>query len=967
MPKKPLYQFFPVYQGQRREHHTPRKYRMLPRTKTNINGRKSRNRQHEPTGKEVTVRQNDAPAQFVYGRARVGGVMTFVHNVETLGHLHTVISMTRGLITSIDEVYFNEDRITFGTPPLGWADGGVKPDGTVTDVYANRVFARMFTGDFDQPVQPDLAAQSAALFPGLWTTDHRQRGVGGVYMILAFAADMAPDGLPELSFVVKGKPVYDPRTDTTAYSNNAALVIADYLTDPVNGCGVEWANVDTASLEAAADVCDGAVTLRDGSTEPRYTIDAMFQTDETRKEVLEKMMTAWGGALGWENGQVYFTPAAWVAPAVTLTLGDLRSDVTVKTAISKRDLFNAVRGEFVSPAAGWQLADFPPVTNVYYQEQDGGEQIFYDATYPCTISPATCQRLAKIELERMRQPLEVTATFGLSALAVRAGENVALTMDRYGWTAKPFEVVECEIVLDTSGQAPELAVELQLRETAEGVYDWANGEETVGDLAPNTNLPNPFSVPAVANLALASGTAQLYIRADGTVFTRIKVTWQAFTNLFISSGGFVEIQYKQSAAAEWDSATPVAADNNSTHILDVQDGAFYDVRARARNAVGIVGEWSTVPNYFVVGKTEPPSDVLGFGGTINEFDVRLYWDAVPDLDLSHYELRVSDATQTWATAEFVAEVKATQYVQNLRPVSTYYYLIKAVDTSGNYSQNAAALAVGVTPPSAVQIRHTVVGENIRLEWTQATGPHAIEDYDVRHGVSYDLSARVARIKGTVLNVKGAWVNTRRFWVAAYDVAGNLGIPAFRDVTIYAPFAVVNLTAQVIDNNVLLRWGASPGGTLPVEAYRVYRGDVLESAELIGEVKGTFAAIFEIYAGNYVYWVVPVDTAGNVGQPSQVGAKVDQPPDFELLVDVILDPANADTLDNIRIEKVSAPPEILAEPPIPGTEPPGEVYGSMLTGLTYTGSGLYATPTVTGPPGGEAFGAGLAGLTYPGSA
>jgi hypothetical protein len=37
---------------------------------------------------------------------------------------------------------------------------------------------------------------------------------------------------------------------------------------------------------------------------------------------------------------------------------------------------------------------------------------------------------------------------------------------------------------------PRLSIDLVLRETASGVFDWSSGEETAIDLAPNTMLPN---------------------------------------------------------------------------------------------------------------------------------------------------------------------------------------------------------------------------------------------------------------------------------------------------------------------------------------------------------------------------------------------------------------------------------------------------------------------------------------------
>ena len=99
---------------------------------------------------------------------------------------------------------------------------------------------------------------------------------------------------------------------------------------------------------------------------------------------------------------------------------------------------------------------------------------------------------------------------------------------RMGWTGKDFEVVSWSLVIEEdAANAPLLGVDLGLRETATTVYDWASGEETLIDPAPNTTLPDPFVVAPPTSLVLTSGTAALFLKIDGTVVSRIKVNWTA--------------------------------------------------------------------------------------------------------------------------------------------------------------------------------------------------------------------------------------------------------------------------------------------------------------------------------------------------------------------------------------------------------------------------------------------------------
>lgn len=907
----------------------PRIKKKVKRTKTNVNPRRSKNKKTQPRGKDVSIRQSDAPWQIIYGRARVGGVWAYANAVVSA--LHMVIILAGCRLTSVDEYFCDDNRIVGGdTPDPRWATGAYKTDGTFTAAYNEKAFIAFMDGDPDQPVQPDLIVQSDS-FPNSmkWTADHRLRGLAYVYNLLMFDNGAFPEGLPDLYYEVRGKPVYDPRTTLTEYSTNAALIVADYLTDTRYGCKIPWTSIDTDVLIASADVCDELVNRLQGTDEKRYEINFSFECDDPKYDVLEKMLTAMAGKITCIGGMYKIYAGYYRTPEVSLSRSDLRGNIRMQTRVPRRDNFNALKAKFVSPEKKWEVSDAPVVKNDFYRDQDNGERVYEDMTFPCTISSSCAQRLMKIELERIRQPITFSASFSLKAFLAEAGDVISYTDSRYGWTAKPFEIMELDFSLDTNGgDAPEIHIELQLRETASAVWDWNSGFETNVDLSPNTDLPNPFQTEIPLGLMLQSGTDQLYIRSDGTVFSRIKVSWNTLTNFFITSGGRIEIHYKQSALSDWSEATSVAGDTTFTHILDVADGEYYDVRIRSVNAIGSRSDWATVLNHLVIGKTAPPSDVEGFSAQVGDFGIRLLWTAASDRDVKLYEIRQADISLVWDYAVFVQKVQGTEITLDVRRSGSYYFAIKAVDTSENYSLNPTFLLVIIDGPSAVEVRHTITGPNVLLTWSESVARFAIDLYEIRYGDSYLGSRFVTLTKGSSFAYKVQWSGNRRFWVTAVDVAGNYGTPSFRDVQIYPPFAVNNLTAQVIDNNVLLRWEAALGGTMPISHYVVKKGATWEVAELIGTVGGTFTAIFEILAGTFAYWVAAVDSADNEGIPNSVGAEVDEPPDFKLITDIFLDPDLADTLDNIVIEVTPEPPDLLDEGLLPGEHHEGDFAGAL---------------------------------------
>lgn len=559
------------------------------------------------------------------------------------------------------------------------------------------------------------------------------------------------------------------------YSDNAALVPADYLMDRTYGLKAPLAEIGETALNAAANVSDETVNLAAGGTESRYTCNGAFASQKTPQRILNELLSAMGGQVAYVSGQFNLYAAAYRAPTLTLTESDMRSALRIETRQSRQENFNAVKGIYTSPGDNWQAADYPPVTNAKY-EADDGERTWFDLALPYTISASMAQRLAKITLERMRQSITVRVMGKMTSFELEPPDVVQLTNLRLGWTAKPFELRAGQFSLAPGEDgAPVIGYDLQLRETAAAVYDFikvdvtatpatdrlnatAHGlvegnavnfrttgtlpaglavgtvysvinptaddfqvTETVGgsavditdtgtgthtatmeaavDLAPNTGLPDPLLVFPPANVVLASGTAQLDIRLDGTIFSRIKVSWDAVLDEFVISGGQLEIQYKKTADANYQPLGFVAGSETFAFILDVRDGVAYDVRIRAVNSIGAVSAFITVLAHTVIGKTAPPADVTGFNAQQNGILATMKWNQVPDRDLKGYEIRFGVVGLSWEDAQPLTEVASGTLITtaSIPPgpqaiggtVQPWRLHIKAVDTTGNESVNAA--------------------------------------------------------------------------------------------------------------------------------------------------------------------------------------------------------------------------------------------------------------------------------------
>jgi hypothetical protein len=663
-------------------------------------------------GQLISQRNPAADARVIYGKVRTGG--TIVH-METIGSknetMHMAIVIAGHETNALNSLYVNDEKLSLsvvsteqrtGTRSVSDGEGGYYDEQyTYTVTLDNPYYSVNYKGstsviNVDYLFGTDTQSPMADLFAGSSAQGYAFKGLSVLGAKLVFNQDKFPQGLPNITAEVEGKKVYDPRTSTTAYSSNPALCIRDYLTNTSYGLGATGVEVDDDSFIAAADICDEDVDLAVGGTEKRYTLNGTFLTSEKPKDVLSKMLMSCGGNLTYVGGKWTIKVAEYRTPSMTLTDDDFVSEITIQGSVSRRDLFNAVKGTYSEPDALYQISSFPPVTNSTYSAQDN-ETIWKDIQFPFTTSVATCQRLAKIDLEKMRQQITVTVSCNMKAFALQTGDTVYLDIDRYGWSNKVFEVADWNFdFTDTeNGAAP--VVSMTLRETASGIYDWNSGNETVIDIAPNTNLPDPFTVnaPAVAI------TDVLEIAAE-TVITKLVVTISGETNFQDN----YEVQAKISTADEWINLGK--ASGNVFELYNVIDGAFYNVRARAINTLNVRSEWST-GIHEVIGKTAPPEDVTGFSINIVGTQAYLTWNPVGDLDLSHYRIRHARETTgaTYSNSIDIVTKVPRPSVFAVCPAMTGTYFIKAIDKLGNESLNSAEIVTIIEDIKGLNVIETV--------------------------------------------------------------------------------------------------------------------------------------------------------------------------------------------------------------------------------------------------------------------
>ncbi len=407
------------------------------------------------------VRQPITAHRVVYGETRVSGPVVFLHTrapagTDKLDILHVAVVVAAHEVDAIGDVYLNDQVVALDENGQALAAPFVR-DGTV--------FAQVWKhlGSPDQAADAVLAANSN----GRWTNAHRLRGRAWLHAQFRYDDKAFPSGIPNLSAVVRGRRVYDPRTEGTAWSDNPALCVLDYLRAPF-GLATPLDEIDLASFIAAANICDETVE-RPGGTEKRFTCNGVLDIAQRPIEALPPLLSSCAGRLTYTSGQWRLFVGAFLPPIAGLSEAHARDTITVKPRRSRRELINTVRGTFLSPVHSWQPTDYPPVTRQAYLDEDGGEEVSENLDLPFTRSPYMAQRIARIALETRRKQLVVQFPANLAGLRLVAGETVAVTLTRLG-------LVEVPMTVSTWRMTEEMGVDLALHQDSPDIYAVALGD-----------------------------------------------------------------------------------------------------------------------------------------------------------------------------------------------------------------------------------------------------------------------------------------------------------------------------------------------------------------------------------------------------------------------------------------------------------------------------------------------------------
>jgi hypothetical protein len=704
----------------------------------------------------INSQSNVDPIPVIYGRRRVGGTRVFIEvSGSSNEYLHLVLVLSEGPVTAIDNVYLDDVLSTdakftglltvtkhLGTPGEA-ADAALTADvpkwtsacklSNCAYLYVKLKYDRnAFSG------LPTITAdvRGRTLFD---PRDGQTRYSNNPALVLRdylsntiYGRGIASSAIDDTSIAAAAN-ACDVRITAPSFSDiftvsttTEALTFAQPI--PIDtGDGVKVSSTATVPSPLVAGTTYYAIKVTDTSYQlattlanayagvaidltsagsgqhtlaqvnyAAYACDGTIDTNQTTYDNVRALLTACRGMLVFSGGK--YRLVLDVATTAS-SFGFTESNITGSWVISqagKRAKYNRVTAGFYNPAKKWQ-PDLAMVESTALRATDNGLILEAKIDLPFTANSYRAQNIGQLTLNQSRYGLVVKFSAFQEGLRCEVGDVVPITHSTPGWSAKLFRIMQIEIKDNDE-------VYVVAREYSASVYTQAVLSPAA--VIAQSNLPDPFSVPAVSGLTLASGTSELLRLADGSVISRIRVGWTAPTEVYAQKGQ-VEVQSKATTDLGWSPVDIVAAELGVAWVSPVQDSASYNVRIRAINSIGVRGAWSqgTVQ---VVGKTAPPSDVpwLRLDGE------RLTWGPVSDIDLAGYRVRWQPGgSRSWSDAlELHTGLLAVSPWDLVTiPYGAGQILIKAVDTTGNESLNVTAIAcnLGDAPVENVFASYTL--------------------------------------------------------------------------------------------------------------------------------------------------------------------------------------------------------------------------------------------------------------------
>jgi hypothetical protein len=658
-------------------------------------------------GSKFATRAALAPRQIVYGKCRIGGTMVHIETTGTDNYLlHMVVALAGHEIEELTNLRLNDINCTTSTSTISGSTVY-----TVTNAdFRNSENDNKLDGNgalvrytFQDGSQTAVDGFMNAQLTTMGTTD-KFLGVAYIYIQMVFDAEKFGGGQPAVSFLVKGKNIYDPRTSANATTDlqrsNPALIIRDYLTNTQYGLKAKASEInDTTNaggIASAANTCDQNVTLADGiTTETRYTANGFTHFSANGNGVLEGLLSSMAGKMSYVNGQFTVFAGASQSPSLTITDDELLSPISVSTNSTSGELYNSVKPIYVDAALNYISTDaevFQDATLLSNDTPSGESTANYvkqmETQLPFTVTDTMAQRLGRIALRSQRQTTSLSVLVSLQFMRCQPNDWVYLTNERLSYNQKVFEVLSTNMEVIQDDDVPVIATRLELKEIETAVFNFATNEYTTGQAEGSDVSTGSYAVTAPSNLALSQQSS-----IDGTTSkVDIKVSW---TNNASDKVTLTEIAYKLSTDGDYTSDFTVGKRIAVGLIPNVVVGKTYNVKVRHIDVNGVASAYTNVVSLAIAVAGTAPSTPTNLTSSTGKQSILISWTNPNNSDLRAVKIYRRTANTTPTDDTYLMDTIAGEPnaittsifgdQDGLTAGTTYYFWVRAINHSGQQS------------------------------------------------------------------------------------------------------------------------------------------------------------------------------------------------------------------------------------------------------------------------------------------
>ena len=661
----------------------------------------------------VNKRNSNDSLPVIYGTRRVGGNIVWLAVSSDNQYLYVVLALCEGQIARMTELYLDDvlyatytgSDSTYGTTDIVRSSSADLSNPTPTVAPSNTSNLSIETDHpmykavevIDQ-VDTDIYPTEFALFNGTdngydyldlfqgsfspsglgWNATHKGKGICHAMFRFKYNSD-AFNGIPKINFIIRGKQILtDLSGSSYAYSANPALVLYDYLTSTRYGKGLSASDINTTAFTTAAEVCNTSVVpFPTSSTDVIFECHTALGNKTKIIDNVKKVLSSMRAFFTFSGGLYTIKVEGTGSSVLSITEDMIIGSVNV-TGESKQKKYNRVIARFDNAEKNFQPdeAIYPPsdetnVASAYKYAtmlaNDNDEELHFEMSMPCTVSPYQAEDMAELVLKRSRAGLQIAFNATSEAQELAIGDIFQITHSGLGFSANNY--ICMGITLQNNG-----SVGVKGLEYSADAYTYNIKLQTAEQ--PTTFLPDPRTVQAPVLVSITDTAVNV---TEGNLNVIMTVTFRGTSDFFVDK---YEVIYKKSTDSIYKTA---GISSNQVREIPVESSVTYNVKVRAINALGYKSGY-VAGDHYVVGFEDPPAQVTNFAIDYQDQTAVLSWTPSADLDLAYYHIRYSpDTAHSYPNTTVLVEKVSPPANSVIVPAKAGIYFIKAFDLLGHES------------------------------------------------------------------------------------------------------------------------------------------------------------------------------------------------------------------------------------------------------------------------------------------